>query len=387
MSHHNILFQQVKHQISRHVFESVEKRFFGPNEVRKFGNKCLFLFWAYAHITNSVSMRSVVESLNHYRDRLYHLGFKSISLSTISDAISKRTYKFFKELFFIELADCKRSFRRMIDFPVKILDATEISFRHKKMKWNELKHSTNCLKVHVLLSGLSNFLLDVKVTSGKIGDITWAKTLNFARGTILLMDRAYFNSVWWRKLNRDGVIMISRLRKDLVYHIISRRQFKRPETKGKITYIISEERIQMMGESTKELDVHLRAITLYDEQKQEEFKIVTNDFKMRNESIAQLYKSRWQVELFFKWIKQNLKIKKFISYNSNGIQMQIWTALLVYMLLWRMRQQSAKYMKFQMLPFLRYIKDRLMIRDVNIHFGKSPPQSRIRQIQLFEEKN
>ena len=383
MSHKNILFQQVKQQIPRHVFASVERRFFCPGDARKLSNTSLFLLWAYIHINNIPSLRCAIDRLNTCKERFYHLGINyRFTISTLSEAIGKRTYKFFQELFIIELASLKRRYKKRLDFPVQLLDATHIHVNHKKMIWDKFKNKAKDVKVHVQLAGYSALPIHVEVTSGAIGDITVAKKLDFKPGTILLMDRGYFNSKWWLKLNKDGVIFVSRLRKDVVYYTIRRKYFREPDQLTDDWYIYEESTIQFQGNDSQNYSEHLRLITLKNEKTKETLQIVTNDFKMRKESIAQLYKSRWDVELFFKWLKQNLQFRKFIPLNSNALQMQLWSALLVYLLVWKMHQQS-NYQNQPILQFLRYLQARLFLPDQAIKFSTWKEKPPDKQAFLF----
>ena len=377
MAHSNTLFQKVHHEISRHIFEGTEKRYFQKGDARKFSTKNLFTFWLFVHITQAKSLRSVISSLTFYSDRLYHLGISNkLKRSTISDAIGKRTYKFFEDLFYTELSLTKRKFRNKFSFPLRILDATEVVIQHTKFSWGDFKHKTNMFKVHVEICGMNYLPLSVDISSGKIADITHAKHKQYEAGTILLMDRAYCDTKWWRKLNENGVIFITRLKKNINFMTLKTTKLDKED-------LMEEKVIQFMGETSGQYGEHLRCITILDKTKNTTFDIITNDFNLPATSIAELYKHRWQIELFFKWIKQKLKIKNFIGMNSNAMLMQIWTALLTYLLIWRMHQQS-EFKEQAILEFLRYLQTRLLLPDIALQLLPKKKKIPIQPL-LFKE--
>jgi len=368
MAHTNTLLQKVKHEISRHVFDSAEKRYFQAGDARKFSNKNLFTFWLYVHIKATHSLRGAVESLNLCIERLYHLGFSdTLKRSTISDAIRNRTHKFFEDLFFTELAFTKRQYKNKFAFPLRILDSTEIVIKHIKFAWEEFKNKKNMFKIHMEICGMTSFPLSVDITSGKVGDITHAKKKMYEPGTILLMDRAYFDTGWWIKLNHNGVLFITRRKEGIIFKTINTKKLKEEN-------LVEEKIIQFMGDASQKYNEHLRCVSIYDKEKNEVFDIITNEFDLPAKTIAALYKQRWQIELFFKWLKQHLKIKHFVGLNSNAMLMQVWTAMLTYLLIWRMHKRSS-YKNRPIFDFLRYLETRLLLPDIQLRLF--PPRKKI----------
>lgn len=246
-----------------------------------------------------------------------------------------------------------------------------------KFAWGEFKHKTNMFKIHMEICGITSVPLAVDITSGKIGDITHAKKKMYEPGTVLLMDRAYFDTKWWQKLNENRVIFITRLKKGVVSVTLKSKNLKDDN-------LVEEKIIQFIGTDSQKYSEHLRVVTVYDEKKDENFDIITNDFELPAATIAALYKQRWQIELFFKWLKQHLKLKHYIGLNTNAMLMQIWTAMLTYLLVWRMHQNS-RFKNRPIFDYLRFLETRLILPDNQIRLFPRKRKIPIQRL-LFEKK-
>ena len=376
MAHKNIFFQQLQRQISRHVFENLEKRYYAGNSTRKYTHHNHLTFWLFIHLMNITSLRSGVEKLNASSSRTYHLGIKhELKLSTVSEANKKRTADFYEEVFNILLIDLKRKFRKKFENVIRILDSSYVTSADKRMAWAKYTSTHHAIKIHLELEATNNIPLAVELTDGKVADITILKNKKYQTGSIVIMDRAYFCSKTWYKLHRNGVIMVSRLKKDLLYTTISEKTPTESEQSAEGTRIVSEKKIQLIGSQSKEFCEHLRVVTVdYKTRDGETIEIVTNDMKMPAAQIADLYRQRWQIELFFKWIKQHLKIKRFLGYNSNAVWIQIWTALIAYLLIWRYYHEHriAQVDKITIYQFLTRVQIILLVPDDAIRFAKKP---------------
>ena len=154
------------------------------------------------------------------------------------------------------------------------------------------------------------------ITPARSSDIKISQKMKFEPGSIYVMDRAYFDSKWLYKLHKDGIFFVTRLKKNILHSIIKSRKMDNDN-------IIEEKIIQFTRDDSEKYSEHVRAITIYDSRRDKNFDVITNNFELRIEEIGEIYKSRWRIEIFFKWLKQNLKIKKFLSRSENAIKMQI----------------------------------------------------------------
>ena len=363
MKHTNILFQQIKHKIPGRFLKTLENKHFSDRSFRKIKMNQLLTFWLYCHIDKVKSLRDGLARLMNKQEMLYHIGMnRNMKLSTLSEANKYRDAAFFEDLFKYLHQDLMKKFRKKFAFPLQILDSSTITSKHEKTNWAEYNSATNGLKIHVLMQGLNDYPLDVKITHGKVADITVAREFEYEKDSILLIDRAYFDIKWWIKLHNQGITFISRLKKTLDYNLIS-------ESKVNKGNVLRDLIIQPMGPNSGDFGDRLRLVEIFDENKNEKFFAITNNLYLPPESIAAAYKHRWQIELFFKWLKQNVNIRRFFGYNENAVKIQIWTALITYLLIWQMRYEESNS-ELSMLDYLRKLRSRLFQRDPNLRFSK-----------------
>lgn len=380
MAHKNILFQNMQQQISRHVFENVMQREMKGPKPRKFTYRNQLDFLIYCVLNQVKSLRDGIDMFNYQSERLYHIGFKNkLCLSTVSEANSNRNFNAYKELFEIMKYDTSRNKRKKIETIINLIDSTTIVIDDARVAWALYNTKKRGIKVHLMLEEHSLLPKDVIITPAKSSDIKVARKMNLEPGSIYVMDRAYFDSKWLYKQHKKGVFFITRLKKNIVHSVIKSKKLNTDNLR-------EEKIIQFIGNDSKKYCEHLRVITIYDSRRGKCFDVITNNFELSAEEIGAIYKSRWGIEIFFKWLKQNLKIKKFLGRSENAIKMQIWIALVLYLLLWKMYHKNTKlYGKF--IDFMRYFKARMFLPDESIRFRKwkeSPPGG---QLYLFEEIN
>ena len=236
------------------------------------------------------------------------------------------------------------------------------------------------IKLHVGLNHDGYLPEFVTVTEGKIGDVTVARTLQFPTGSIVAIDRGYNDYAWYNQLTGKGIFFVTRLKSNAQTRIVERR----PVLTGK--GLTSDQTIEFTGTQTaKKCPVQLRRIGYRDPETGKHYVFLTNNFKLSAKTIADIYKARWQVELFFKWIKQNLKIKSFVGTSKNAVMTQIWIALCIYLLLAFIKLQSK--LKNSMQQLLRLLQLNLFEkRDLLALLRGDPPgdmQSDINQMVLL----
>jgi hypothetical protein len=250
-----------------------------------------------------------------------------VARSTLADANRARPVAFFKDLFTEMYALCrphapKHSFR----FKSKLfsLDSTTISLCISLFPWASFRSKKGGIKIHTLLDHDGRIPAFATVTEAKTNDCRLAKTLNLPGGSIVVFDKAYIDYQWFQALDEKGVFFVTRLKKNAVYKLMERHHV--PHKTG----LTSDHIIQV---NHRGLDLSLRRIGYRDLETNHRYEFLTNNFHLAAQTIADIYKDRWSIELFFKEIKQNLRIKSFIGYSENAVLIQIYTALTLYLLL------------------------------------------------------
>jgi len=219
--------------------------------------------------------------------------------------------------------------------PLYSLDASTIVLCLSVFPWAGFRTTKGAVKLHVGLNHEGYLPEFVTITEGKCHDVTVGRTLDFPKGSIIAIDKAYNDYAWYNQLTDNEIFFVTRLKTNAKYHAVSRRSVL------KVKGLTSDQTIEFTGTLTaKKCSAQLRRIGYRDAETGKHYVFLTNNFKLSAKTIADIYKARWQVELFFKWIKQNLKIKSFVGTSKNAVMTQIWIALCVYLLLAFLKFQS-----------------------------------------------
>ena len=327
MSHHNTLFAQTLSLIPRHVFQKLENRHKTGRSSRKFGFKEQFSVMAFIQLAARRSMRDGLRCLTAADNRLYHWGLKNVARSTFADANSSRPVGFFKDLFNEMYGLCRpQAPKHKFRFKSKLysLDATTIKLCLSLFPWASFRQRKGGIKMHTLLDHDGYIPAFVAVTEAKIHESRVAKTLDLPEGSIVVFDRGYVDYSWFRLLNEKGVFFVTRLKQNAAYKLIKRCPVDRK------TGVTSDHIIEV---TSRGKSLRLRRIGYRDPESGKRYQFLTNHFRLVPKTIADIYKERWQIEIFFKEIKQNLRIKSFVGNTENAVLIQIYTALTVYLLL------------------------------------------------------
>lgn len=369
MAHSTNLFRQVQQFCPRHVFDGLAGQHFDGSESRKLSLYDQFTFMLCAHASGANSLREAVAFFDAHRNRHYHLGVSNpICRSTISEANQNRSADFLRDLYSFLLSRTQRNHKKKFPCPIKIMDSTTISTQ------NFLAHN---LKLHVIFDLPNELTLSAEFTNDSVADLSWAKSKEYNPGDMLIFDRAYFDTQWWEKLNKNRVFFISRLKTGVHCYYSGETIINKGNVK-------SSARLQFTGEASSSYSGTLRVITIHDERRNADFQIVTNNHDLPEESIAELYRKRWRIEFFFKWIKQHLKIRQLFSKSENGIKIQIWTGLLYYLMVWLLRETLYKSrVKEPFLYFVRLIRMHMFTPNVGLLKPHIPPPD-THQPELFQ---
>ena len=330
MAHHNTVFAQMLKFVPRHEFESLANQHHCGRKLRKMTRWAQFVAMATAQLSGRHSLRDVVSNLTAQARKFYHLGIRSVSRSSLSRVNESQPYKLYETLFAKLLARCQaRTPRHNFRFKNKLysLDASTIDLCLSVFPWAKCRTIKGAVKLHVGLDHEGLLPAFVAITDGKTHDLTAARALQLPNGSIVVMDRGYTDYAWYNQLNNNGISFVTRLKTNARYRIIERRTVLK--TKG----LTCDQTIQLTGAKAKNCPIRLRRIGYKDADTGIHYTFLTNHFKLAARTIADIYKARWQIELFFKWIKQNLKVKHFLGTSKNAVMTQIWIAMCVYLLL------------------------------------------------------
>ena len=293
---------------------------------------------AMAQLAGRNSLRDIVENISAQAHRLYHLGSTKLSRSNLSRINEGKPYELYEALFGKLLHRCQgvvpgHSFR--FSNPLYSLDASTIDLCLSVFPWANFRTTKGAVKLHVGLNHSGYLPEFVTVTEGKTHDVIVGRSLEFPKGSIVAVDKGYNDYTWYNQLTDKGIFFVTRLKTNAKYRTVSRRSVLK--SKG----LTSDQTIELTGtQIVKKCPAQLRRIGYRDAETGKRYVFLTNNFKLAAKTIADIYKARWQVELFFKWIKQNLKIKSFVGTGKNAVMTQIWIALCIYLLLAFLKFQS-----------------------------------------------
>ena len=336
----SILCQLLK-RFPRTEFQALVKEHRAERHARGFSSWGQFVAMLFCQLGRAHSLREICGGLASCEGKLTHLGITAPARATLAYANEHRPWQLYRGVFEALLARCEAAApaRRRFRCKNKLvsLDSTMIELCAEVFDWAKYRRTKGAVKLHLLLDH-DGFLPRVAViTDGKRSDIRVARTLHFEPGTILVMDRGYVDYAWFGQLTDDGVVFVTRLKDKAAYHVVETRQ---PPAHS---HVRRDEIIHLASaRAAKACPYGLRRVEVYDPATEQILVFLTNDVGLGATTVAAIYKDRWQVELFFKALKQNLKIKTFVGTSANALHIQIWTALIA-MLLLRYLQLRARF--------------------------------------------
>lgn len=329
------VFAQLLQVISRYEFEKCVAQYKGNHRVRELNCWNQFVQLFFGQLTARNSLRDICVCLKAHRNKLYHLGIKqNVNQSTLSRANERRDWRIFADFgeYLIKLVRPLYVNSPIpnvdIDNDVFALDSTTISLSIKLFSWAEGKYSRGAIKVHTLLDLRGSIPAFIVITDGKYHDSNILDKLIPIPGAIYLMDKAYIDLVPLYRMHQADSFFITRAKVTLDY-VVMEQNYNLDETTG----LRSDKTVKLAGPKSKRLYPEpLRLVEYYDDEKDIELVFLTNNFEASALEIARLYRNRWQVEVFFKWIKQNLTIKKLWGHSENAVNLHVWVALCTYLI-------------------------------------------------------
>ncbi len=338
MTHHNTVLAQLLKLVPRHQFETLTKSHHVGGKFRKTSRWSQFVALAMGQLGGRHSLRDVVSNADAQHQRWYHLGAQRVTRSTLARVNEQQPSAFYEALFAKLYRQCKPSapgHRFRFKNPLYSMDSSLIDLSLKLFPWGHFALGKAAMKLHVGLDHRGLLPAFATITDSRTSDISVARTLTLPKGSIIVVDKGYDDYSWFTSLTNKGVFFVARQKKDASYKVVERRHVKRS------TGVTCDQTIELTGKKSKrETLAPLRRIAYRDAETGKRYVFITNHFDLAATTIAAIYKDRWQVELFFKWIKQNLKIKAFLGNSKNAVMTQIWIALCVYLMLAYLKYQS-----------------------------------------------
>jgi hypothetical protein len=280
------------------------------------------------------SLRDLIVSINPHADKFYHLGFgKNVTRSNLSLANERRDYRIFEEFAYAMIDRARLCSLPDTDFtldiagPVYAFDSTVIDLCLSVFWWAEFRTTKAAIKIHTLLDVKTSIPCFVHITDGATHDVHGLDALKYETGGFYVLDRGYVDFERLCKINQCGAYFVTRAKDNLNFVRVTSRKVKKK--KG----VLCDQTIDLKGfYSSEKYPDHLRRIRFVDKDTEKRFVFLTNNFELTPQDVALLYKYRWKIELFFKWIKQHLKVKSFWGTSSNAVKVQIYTAIITYCL-------------------------------------------------------
>lgn len=335
------IFAQLLQLFPRVEFQKAVQQHGAERHARGFTCWGQFVAMLFCQLGQAKSLREICQGLMAIEGKLKHLGVdRPPNKSTLSYANQHRPWELYQALFGQILQRCEGAAQGKKKFRFKnrlmSMDSTTIDLCASLFDWAQYKRAKGAVKVHMILDHEGHLPHFAVITDGKVSDQQGSRMVRFAAGTIVIIDRGYVDSQRWQDWTDEGVFFVTRFKKDLKIEVLEEREV--PKNGG----IKRDQVVRLCGPRTGKHSMRLRLITKWDEETQEEIQFLTNHLGFGATTIARIYKERWQIEIFFKALKQLLRVKTFVGTSANALHIQIWTALIA-MLILKYLQLRASY--------------------------------------------
>lgn len=379
LSHHNTAFQQLLKPLSRHEFEGLAKQHHVGQKLRAASRWDQFIGMAMSQLSGRQSLRDIQSNLEAQQHKLYHLGAKPIARTTLARLNEKQPAELYEALFHKLLGRCKNQpgkHKFRFKNPLYSLDASALDLSMKLFPWAAHRDDMANVKLSVGVNHATGIPEFVALSDGNENDMVAGRKFSFPKGSIVAFDKGYVDYEWFGNLTKQEVSFVTRLRSKAVYRVLERRPVV---TQSSVT---SDQVIELSSaHAIKRGAPRLRRVGYRDRDAGKHYEFLTNNFTLAATTIAGIYKDRWKVELFFKAIKQNLKIKAFVGTSKNAVLTQVWIALIVYLLVAFARYSAKEGWTVQRM--LRVLQLNLFERKALAQiFNPSPPPNQKNQPQM-----
>jgi Transposase DDE domain/Domain of unknown function (DUF4372) len=369
MPHHNTVFRDILKLVPWQRFEALVEEHDADARVRRLSTKGQFVALLYGQLSGASSLREIVTGLSSHAARLYHLGADEVRRSTFSDANTKRPIEVFAGLLESMMKQAHRGLRRKLAETTYLIDATSIRLNEGSAGWARFSAGVCGAKVHVIYDADADRPIYAAVSAANINDITAAHQMPIEPGATYVFDLGYYDYAWWAELDAVGCRIVSRFKSNTPLDVVKESPV------AKCGNILSD-RIGFLparqaGSRCNPIQAAVREVrVLLDTGKV--LRVLSNDLDASAQEIADLYRRRWAIELFFRWVKQTLKITRFVGTSENAVRIQIAVALIAFLLL-RLAQAIHKAVPSPLI-FARLIRANLMHRRTMDDLLHPPPQ-------------
>jgi len=382
-----LVFAQLMAHLPLHTFRQCVANYPSRYPTLTFSHLDQFLCLAFAQLTYRESLRDIETCLRAHQTKLYHLGIRGhIAKSTLADANESRDWRIYQDFALSQIKVARQlyaqdSFAVELEQTVYALDTTTIDLCLSVFPWAHFRHAKAAVKMHTLLDLRGNIPTFIHISDGKMHEVNVLDTLIPEAGSFYIMDRGFTDFARWFTLHQAQAFFVIRGKSNL----LCRRVYSRAVDKA--TGLRCDQTIVLTApKALKDYPQHLRRIKFYDAEHDRHLVFLTNNFDLPALTVAQLYRCRWQVELFFKWIKQHLRIKKFYGTTENAVKTQIWIAITVYVLVAivkkRLYTEASLYTILQILSLTLFEKTPLDQLLKNTEMQMDSPELN-NQLNLF----
>jgi len=383
------VFAQFIRLLSKPVFIRIVKKYKGDYRTRHFKCWDQLACMMFAHIRQEHSLRDIDIALNAHASKLYHIGIHQCPNSTLADANERRDYRIYEELAKSLMMQARREYAQSalavdVDNAVYALDASTIDLTLSLFPWARFRKTKGAIKLHAMIDLRGNIPAFLTITDGKVHDIKAAPQVPIEPEGIYIVDRAYVDFAWLRSIHQTNAFFVTRLKTSIKWN----RVISHPVDKS--LGLRSDQEIVLSSTRLKKLyPERLRRVSFRDDTQDRTLVFLTNNFEFSAETIAALYKARWEIELFFKWIKQNLRVKTFYGTSPNAVKTQIWIAMIVYLLLAILKERyNLEHELSRLLHFLEVNlfekKPLLSIFQTNDRGTQKTDGQQSNQLKLFD---
>jgi len=377
MQHQNSVFHGVLKQMPWHRLDRLVDEHGSDKHVRALTTKSQLIALIYAQLSGAQSLREIEAALESHAAKLYHLGGAQVSRSTLSDANAQRPWQVFSGLFAHLAGQGVRGLRRQTNEAVHLIDATNLRLSALSKDWAQFTAGICAAKLHVVYDPDAECPIYAAVTAANVNDITAAKAMPIQPGATYVFDLGYYDYSWWAKLDTAGCRIVTRLKINTKLSVVAEGAIAKgsnilSDRIGHLPQRMARNRSNPFHNPVREVRVRIATGKV--------LRILTNDLDAPAQQIANLYKRRWQIELFFRWVKQTLKIKHFLGRSENAVRIQIAVALIAFLLL--RLAHAAQRNVHSLLGFARLVRANLLHRRPIERLLDRPPPLQQNQRQL-----
>jgi IS4 transposase len=357
MPHHNTVFRDILKLMPWRQFEALVEEHDADARVRRLPTKSQFVALLYGQLAGASGLREIVTGLSSHGSRLYHLGAAPVRRSTLSDANAQRPSAVFADLLALMMKQAHRGLRRKMAEAVYLLDATSVRLNRHSSDWAQFSAGVCGAKVHVIYEADADRPIYAAVTAANVNDITAAHLMPIDPGATYVFDLGYYDYLWWATLDAAGCRIVTRFKSNTPLNVVEELAVAPGSNilSDRIGFLPARQaksRHNPMQDAVREVRITTDTGKV--------LRILSNDLDASAEDIAGLYRRRWAIELFFRWVKQTLKITRFVGTSENAVRIQIAVALIAFLLL-RLAQAAQKTVQSP-LVFARLVRTNLMHR-------------------------